>query len=65
MLVKVLLLSHDASLLDLQGFCVLQFNLSALLENHVNDSVEVFINLYHDLDFALFDLLTQLGTLVN
>ena len=63
MLVKVLLLSHDASLLNLERLCILEFHLRSFLENHVDDSVKVVINLRHDLNLAFLHILTQLGAL--
>jgi len=65
MLVEVLLLSHDARLFDLERLRVLQFDLCALLKNHMDDTVEILVDLRHDFDLALFDLLPQLGALVD
>ena len=65
MLVKVFLLSHDSCLFNLEGFGVFEFDFGPFLEDHVDDSVEVFVDLRHDLYLALFDLLTQLGALAD
>ena len=64
-LVKVFLLSHNSCLFNLERFSVLKFDFGPFLQDHMDDSVEVFVNLCHDLYLALFDLLTQLRALAD
>ena len=65
MFVKVLLLSHNPRLLNLERFGVLELDLCAFLQYHVDDSVEVLVDLSHDLHLALLDILPQLCALLD
>ena len=57
MSVEVILLSYDSSFFDLESFCILKFDLCSFLQDHVDHLVEIFINLGHYFDFALFYIL--------
>ena len=57
MLVKVFLFPHDSGLLNLKSLSILKLDLCSLLQNHVDDPVEIFVNLSHDLDLSFFHFL--------
>ena len=63
MLVEIFLLTHNSGLLNLERFSILELDFSALLQHHMDDSIKILIDLSHDLDFALFNFLPQLGAL--
>lgn len=65
MSIEVLLLSYDSSFFNLKSFSVLKFDLCPFLQDHVDYLVEIFINLSHHFDFALFYILPQLVSLSN
>ena len=64
-LVKVFLLAHDPGFFNLECLCILELDLCSLLQDHVNDSVEVLIDLSHHLDLPFLHVLPQLRSLVN
>ena len=65
MLVKVFLLAHYPGFFNLECLCILELDLCSLLQDHVNDSVEVLIDLSHHLNLPFLDVLPQLRSLVN
>ena len=65
MLVKVFLLPHYARFFYLESLCVLELDFSALLQDHMDDPIKVFIDLRHDFNLALLHFLPQICSLVN